>query len=189
MHITLLDTNPNIRDAWSEYFPGMENISISGEDFRDMKADAIVSPANSFGFMDGGIDLAYSLHFGWEVQTRLQNSIASFNEDIVELFVGQALCIETVNNSIPHLIFAPTMRVPQVINDSVDVYLATRAALLLTKRLGFKSIIIPGMGTGVGQVNPNVAAKRMRMAYDEVFSDEVKVFSSWRGSYDYHYMI
>lgn len=26
-----------------------------------------VSPANSFGFMDGGIDLAYSLHFGWQM--------------------------------------------------------------------------------------------------------------------------
>lgn len=26
-----------------------------------------VSPANSFGFMDGGIDMAYSLHFGWQL--------------------------------------------------------------------------------------------------------------------------
>ena len=26
-----------------------------------------VSPANSFGFMDGGIDMAYSLHFGWQM--------------------------------------------------------------------------------------------------------------------------
>lgn len=26
-----------------------------------------VSPANSFGFMDGGIDMVYSLHFGWDL--------------------------------------------------------------------------------------------------------------------------
>ena len=26
-----------------------------------------VSPANSFGFMDGGIDAAYSRHFGWQM--------------------------------------------------------------------------------------------------------------------------
>lgn len=26
-----------------------------------------VSPANSFGFMDGGIDMAYSVHFGWQM--------------------------------------------------------------------------------------------------------------------------
>ena len=30
-------------------------------------ADAIVSPANSFGFMDGGIDYCYSEHFGWQM--------------------------------------------------------------------------------------------------------------------------
>ena len=30
-------------------------------------ADAIVSPANSFGFMDGGIDMVYSKRFGWQM--------------------------------------------------------------------------------------------------------------------------
>jgi len=32
-------------------------------DFGDFQ----VSPANSFGFMDGGIDMAYSSRFGWQM--------------------------------------------------------------------------------------------------------------------------
>jgi O-acetyl-ADP-ribose deacetylase (regulator of RNase III) len=42
------------------YFKGVENVRISGGDIFELKADAIVSPANSFGYMDGGIGLVYA---------------------------------------------------------------------------------------------------------------------------------
>lgn len=32
-----------------------------------VKSALQVSPANSFGFMDGGIDMVYSRHFGWQM--------------------------------------------------------------------------------------------------------------------------
>ena len=47
-----------------------------------------VSPANSYGFMDGGIDLAYSQFFGWGVREKLQYKI--LNSHHGELLVGQA---------------------------------------------------------------------------------------------------
>ena len=56
-------------------------------------ADAIVSPANSFGYMDGGVDLAYSRFFGFELQDRLQ---AYLHEHYFgELPVGSAVIIQT----------------------------------------------------------------------------------------------
>ena len=37
-----------------------------------------VSPANSFGFMDGGIDMAYSVHFGWQMYVRIGPGVTSY---------------------------------------------------------------------------------------------------------------
>jgi hypothetical protein len=61
----LRDINLSVVAAWSECFAGMSDVAISHGDIFGEPADAIVSPANSFSFMDGGIDLAYSLRFGW----------------------------------------------------------------------------------------------------------------------------
>ena len=42
---------------------------------RDVDCDAVVSPANSFGFMNGDIEMLHFQHFGWQVQERLQKLI------------------------------------------------------------------------------------------------------------------
>lgn len=42
-----------------------------------IRTDAVISPANSFRFMDGGIDLLYCRRFGWHVQVHLQARIAT----------------------------------------------------------------------------------------------------------------
>jgi len=43
-------------DAWEAVFVNRPGIEIHHGDIRDFQGDAIVSPANCFGFMDGGID-------------------------------------------------------------------------------------------------------------------------------------
>ena len=59
------------------------------------------------------------------------------------------------------------------IKDTMNPYLATRAALLAIKELNGKSpkiktVIFPGMGTGIGEVPYAVAARQMRAAYESV---------------------
>ncbi len=61
MKIILVDTNQAVVEAWRAV--GLEEAHCGS--IFDYPAVAIVSPANSFGFMDGGIDLAYSERFGW----------------------------------------------------------------------------------------------------------------------------
>ncbi|XP_070569236.1 uncharacterized protein [Ptychodera flava] len=70
----LRDINKRLVDAWQDSFSEHKNVKVShGDIFTGAPAaDAIVSPANSFGFMDGGIDMVYSMHFGWQMQDRLQ---------------------------------------------------------------------------------------------------------------------
>jgi O-acetyl-ADP-ribose deacetylase (regulator of RNase III) len=70
------------------------------------------------------------------------------------------------------MIAAPTMRVPMRLVDSVNPYLAARAALLLVKHQQgaqeIRSIAFPGLGTGVGGVGSNTCARQVRAAMEDV---------------------
>jgi O-acetyl-ADP-ribose deacetylase (regulator of RNase III) len=160
-------------DAWRKLFRGIPAVVIVEGDILEGPCDAVVSPANSFGFMDGGIDLAYRRFFGLDLQSRVQAKIQ--NEFYGELPVGQATVVSTGHDAIPYLVAAPTMRVPDRIEDTVNVYLACRAALLVvlahnhgTSR-PINSVRVPALGTGIGAMPLARAAHQMHAAYVSVF--------------------
>jgi O-acetyl-ADP-ribose deacetylase (regulator of RNase III) len=72
-------------------------IEVAHRSIVDRPADAVVSPANSFGFMDGGVDWAYLQFFGEELQTRVQMVIRL--QKFQELPVGGAVVVPTLSNS------------------------------------------------------------------------------------------
>ena len=119
MHYLLIDKNPSMVSAWREYFEEEDNVKILEGDLTNVSCDAIVSPANSFGFMDGGVDYAISMRLGWELQFELQKIIKNLPEG--ELIVGKALVMETGDELIPYLVSAPTMRVPMNFNISTTI--------------------------------------------------------------------
>lgn len=121
MQIILATPDATMAAAWSEAFSGTD-ASIYHGSILEVPCDALVSPANSFGFMDGGLDLAYSQHFGWDLQMRLRRQILEGHSG--ELLVGAAEVVET-GKMVPGLmIAAPTMRVPMRLpEDSVNSYL------------------------------------------------------------------
>lgn len=173
--LTLFDSNPFVRAQFEAAFE-QTDVTITDEDFRTLEGD-LVSPANSYGYMDGGIDAAYTAFFGSEVQTKVQDVIKRRYNG--ELLVGQAFRLPLKHKQFASLIVAPTMRVPYPISDYISVYLATRAALrLATKR----PILMPGMGTGVGAVPAHYAARMMRQAYDDVLNPR-PFPKSWREAY------
>jgi len=178
MNIILAAVDPGLADAWRDAFADCPSVRVHGGSILALKVDALVSPANSFGYMDGGIDLEYSIRFGWGLQGRLHERIVRRHHG--ELPVGCADILETFHRDAPYLIAAPTMRVPTRIVDSVNSYLATRAALVLVQHGVFPdgdhagsairehvtTIAFPGMGTGVGGVPFERCARQMRAAYD-----------------------
>lgn len=170
--IQLRDISPAVVQAWEQHFSDCYDVEISCGDILELQADAIVSPANSFGYMDGGIDLVYSRAMGWHLQSQLQKLLK--DQHFGELPVGQAVVLATGYGKAPHLISAPTMRVPAGISRTVNVYLAFRAALIaILKHNGehpepIRSVLCPGLGTGVGDMPPERAARQMRLAYNSV---------------------
>ena len=199
MKIILSAIEPALADAWEKFRGAFDHVAIHRGSILDLKCDAVVSPANSFGFMDGGIDLLYSLHFGWNVQARLQAPIKERHQG--ELFVGMAEVVETESPEIPYLISAPTMRVPMILDDdSVNPYLAARAVLLLIQSGTFGSgalegervegaietVAFPGLGTGVGRVSFDTCAKQMRVAIEDVILGQNAFPSSWSEAQEKH---
>jgi O-acetyl-ADP-ribose deacetylase (regulator of RNase III) len=170
MKFLLRDQNVNIVEAWNEEFSNAPDVNVSHGDIFELTADAIVSPANSFGFMDGGIDFVYSQRFGWDLQTRLQDLLRVEHDG--ELLVGQAVVVPTGAADIPFLISAPTMRVPTDVSTTVNAYLAFRAAIRAATQHNrisgtkIETILCPGLGTAVGRMVPKVCARQMHCAYD-----------------------
>lgn len=107
------------------------NIKVINIDANDLikkhNVGAIVSPANSFGFMNGGIDKVYMQMFPG-IQNSVQSKISGFNikdkSNINYLPIGSAIVVPTQNNTCPYLISAPTMFMPGSITNTNNVYSA-----------------------------------------------------------------
>ncbi|MPV61421.1 hypothetical protein GD416_34640 [Burkholderia sp. BE24] len=93
LSIILSAPDGRLEGAWRREFASMMDVVISGCSILDVECDALVGPAKSFGFMDGGIDAVYSAHFGWNLQFKLRRRI--FDDHDGELLVGAAQLVET----------------------------------------------------------------------------------------------
>jgi len=198
MKIILAAVEDELADAWRRHCGDLPDVSVHHGSILDLSVDAVVSPANSFGFMDGGIDLRYSQRFGWGVQARLQELIRTRHHG--ELLVGAAEIVETGELAIPFIIAAPTMRVPTILRGGVNPYLAARAVFLLHRHgvvpsgslvgerveLAVQSIAIPGLGTGVGRMEPDICARQVRAAIEEVVLARREFPRSWSDAQERH---
>ncbi|KWA11605.1 hypothetical protein WT37_21320 [Burkholderia territorii] len=169
--LTLCAVTEPLYCALAEAFVDVVDVSVLRADILSLSADAIVSPANSFGWMDGGIDLLYRRRFGLSIERRLIQCIA--DRPGCELPVGEAVAIDTWDRAIPLMIAAPTMRVPSLVGDTDNAYRAFRAALRVARARGVQSLLAPGMGTGTGRMYPVQAAAQMLRAYREIVVEDL----------------
>jgi O-acetyl-ADP-ribose deacetylase (regulator of RNase III) len=201
MKIVLAAVERDLADAWERHCGDLDVVAIHRGSILDASCDAVVSPANSFGFMDGGIDHIYSRHFGWEVQGRLQEQIRTRHHG--ELLVGAAEVVETGSPRIPFVIAAPTMRVPMILNDTINPYLAARAVLLLIRHgtipVGkfagqpvasvISTVAFPRLGTGVGRVAPEICARQVRSAIEDVHLGFAQFPRTWAEAQTRHQVL
>ncbi len=164
MRLHLVDRSEELVRAWALAFRPFPEVKIECADILKVAHTALVSPANSYGYMNGGIDLAYRHFFGVEIERTVQAKIKEVAGPYLP--VGRAILVETGHSRIPFLISAPTMFLPEPI-DVGSCEMAMAAALGIAKSHGsdWEALFCPGMGTGVGRVAPRDAAKAMAKAY------------------------
>lgn len=163
--VTLVATRIEIVDAWRREFAVHPSVAVVHGSIFDVEADAIVSPANSFGHMDGGLDLAIREYFGQDIERRLQARLAEHFHG--ELPVGLATVVETGHLRHTHLVCAPTMRCPGDVADSINAYLAMKAALDAVRvHPSSLSLAVPAFCSLTGGMKPATVARQMRVGYE-----------------------
>lgn len=201
LRIVLTAVEDSLGDAWERFCGDVPFVTVHRGSIFDVESDAVVSPANSFGFMDGGIDALYMHHFGPDIQLKVRRQI--YDQHAGELIVGVADIVETDHDRIPFLIAAPTMRVPMVLRDSPNAYLAARAVFLLVQRGRFtngrhagqriadhvRTVALPGLGTGVGRIGFNTCARQVRAAIDDVLMANYQMPQSWAEASERHQLL
>lgn len=168
MNLFIRDMNPEVCAHMEQAFKDCPKVGVQHGDIFLTVVDAAVSPANSFGWMDGGIDAYYCKVLGPRVEDDVKAAIA--NERFGELLIGKALVVGVVGSPLCRwLIASPTMRVPGPTSPAA-VYLATRAAVHAALVAGFATVAMPGMGTLTGRVPAGIAAGAMRAGYGDAMA-------------------
>ncbi|OYT39094.1 MAG: O-acetyl-ADP-ribose deacetylase [Desulfurococcales archaeon ex4484_58] len=131
------------------------NIVLTGivGDITSIDVDAIVNPANSYMLMGGGL--------AGVLKRRGGKSIEDEARKYAPVPVGEAVVTSAGSLKAKYIIHAPTMKEPGGPTSPDHVYKATYAALSKACEKSIKKIAIPGMGTGVGGLEPLVAVEVM----------------------------
>lgn len=177
--LVLVAVDEPMASAWDRVAEGRDWIRVHRGSVTDLRVTAVVSPANSLGWMRGGIDGVYARWLPG-IEDRVRAAIAEEHGD--ELPVGQTVIVPTgAEPPAPAwLVSAPTMRLPgsRLGSAGEAAGLAARAVLLRWRdgrvpdgrpmRDVVDSLALPGLGTGVGGLSPRVCADRVAEAIDEV---------------------
>jgi O-acetyl-ADP-ribose deacetylase (regulator of RNase III) len=164
MQIIFRDINPYVARAVREVFRHEIAFDVDcGDIFDAGAADAIISPANSHGWMDGGIDAVYLRRFGNDLQAKLQAKIAAEHDGLLK--IGNACIIETGDVIIPWMISTPTMAVPGDVRGTNNAFLAFAAALAIAHAYELQRVLCPGLATLTGRMPPEESARQMLDAW------------------------
>jgi O-acetyl-ADP-ribose deacetylase (regulator of RNase III) len=143
------------------FFNGSLDQLIEQYDF-----DILVSPANSFGVMNGGIDKDIAKQWpdvAKNVLDKVKCSNYSDNGNRQYIPVGKCEIVYLDNKKKDKfLLIAPTMYGPQKIVGTQNVALAFSAIINLIKNITYPIVIAcPCLGTGVGCMTGDESAKQI----------------------------
>ncbi|WP_234431694.1 ADP-ribosyltransferase domain-containing protein [Streptomyces sp. NRRL S-241] len=181
LRVVLTDVNEHVVQAWRAAFADTPGIEIRRGSILDEDVDAWVTPTNSRGRMDGGVDAVIKRHLGSGIQVRVQRAIRDRFAGAMP--VGSAVCVPS-GAAVPRfLISTPTMvQSSQNVSATLNVALACAAAFQAVHRQNRKapgsirSVALVGMGAQTGRVPARVCANLMWTGYtlfhDHWFEDD-----------------
>jgi len=144
MRVIIADHNKMVNEALKDYNPTFEWHEGTPLAFD---IDAVVSPANTAGIMNGGYDAALRRHFGNTLEYRVRMSIKE-----KPIAVGEARAIQTADEKVMWLIVAPTVSIAAdglSGHESVS-YAAAYKSVMAAYKVGAKCLGMTGLGTGAG---------------------------------------
>ncbi|MEW1838944.1 macro domain-containing protein [Nonomuraea angiospora] len=175
LKVVLVDVNAKVVQEWLAAFADTPEVEIHKGSIVSEQVDAWVSPTNSRGRMDGGVDAVIKRHLGAGIQLRVQRAIRDRFDGSMP--VGSAVCVPSGATNPKFLISTPTMELPaQDVSETLNVAMACAAAFQAIHMQNekepdsIKSVALVGMGAATGQVPPKVCANLMWTGYT-LFND------------------
>lgn len=171
IRVVLVDINPKMVAAWRETFEENPEVEVAHGSMLDQHVSAWVSPTNSAGSMDGGLDAVIKNYLGNQIQHRVKKAIQDTYHGAMP--VGHATCVPSGKDSPRFLISTPTMvGSSDNIGDTMNVALACAAAFQAVhlqharEPSSIRAVALPGLGAATGRVPPEICADLMWTAYD-----------------------
>jgi O-acetyl-ADP-ribose deacetylase (regulator of RNase III) len=128
-------------------------IHVAIGDLTQLTVDAIVCPGNSQGVLAGGV--------AGQVKAAGGQSIEDEAREAAPIAVGAAVVLTAGELFCKAVIYAPTMEEPGMKIGVEAVRRSTRAAMLAAGRYNHAVIAFPLIGTGIGGVPVDEAARAM----------------------------
>jgi O-acetyl-ADP-ribose deacetylase (regulator of RNase III) len=185
--VVLVDINPKMIRAFRETFEENPEVEIVQGSMLEQKVSAWVSPTNSYGSMDGGLDAVIKNHLGPKIEQALKQEISKRYGGTLP--VGHATCIPTGRATPKFLVSTPTMtKSSEDISDSLNVVLACAAAFQAVHMQNaaqpgsIESIALPGLGANTGRVPVEICADLMWTAYHLYLNKAFTDFKAMRAA-------
>ena len=133
--------------------------------------DAVVSPANTMGIMNGGYDAVLRRYFGIAIEYTVQKYLDKFKID-----VGQAIAVKTGHPKVNWLIVTPTVSVTGEGlsgHESVSYACAYNSVKAAHER-GVKYLGMTGLGSGVGGIDRRASARQQVQGIEDALSELIQ---------------
>ena len=168
MKVIIADHNKSTISSINECNPSFE---VEEGNPLAFDVDAIVSPANTKGIMNGGYDAVLRRFFGVTIEYIVQQYLEKFKID-----VGQAIAVKTGHPKVHWLIVTPTVSITgEGLSGHESVsYICAYNAVKVAHQRGIKYLGMTGLGSGVGGIDRRVSARQQVKGIEDALSELIQ---------------
>ena len=159
-----------------EFFKNTAMVIVDNANIKDIPTEqtCFISPANSLGFMDGGIDLVLSRDVMPGIETKVKRRIEQLGiiSSMGRPYLPIGSTIVVPHDLSCYLIVTPTMFLPHDVRGTQNAYWSFYAALKMWRKLSVQknkkfNLVVTSHWCGVGRMPGRESAEQMKRAYDD----------------------
>jgi O-acetyl-ADP-ribose deacetylase (regulator of RNase III) len=176
MSIKFISLHNEWVDTIKDNFKNIPLIIVDNCDIRTIPTEntCFVSPANSLGFMDGGIDLVLSREIMPGIEQKVKKRIEQLGvmSSMGRPYLPIGSVVAVPYNLNTFLIVTPTMFLPHDVRGTQNAYWSFYAALKMWRKLCIQknkkfNLVVTSHCCGVGRMSGKESADQMKHAYDD----------------------
>lgn len=178
MELVFVDLDQLFIDEIARAFDGVEGVRTVCDDVKNIPQSntVFVSPCDMLLNMSDGIHHTYNSDMFVGIRTtgmiklRGLNSRTALGRPVLP--IGSAMIVPATPETHTHMLFAPTMFSPQDVSATSNAYHAFMAVLCLMRKAELqdvRTLVCPGMCTGVGNMSQREAANQMHRAFRDFY--------------------